>query len=411
MIYQTTSTCFGCGGSDLQVILSLGETPLADRLLTKEDLATEEPIVPLGLVLCRSCALVQLAQTVDPNEVFGPSYPYYSSFSPALREHFEKSALSLIESHKLGSDDLVVELASNDGVMLKPFAEHGIPVLGIDPSSGPAEVARSRGIPTLIEFFDKALADKLREEHQNGARLILANNVLAHVPDLQGFVAGMEALLADNGTIVVEAPYLLNLLDGLEFDTIYHQHICYYSVTALDHLFRRFNLFINDVKPISIHGGSLRVFVEKRENPNKVVKDYLTAEKQRGIGDPDSYQAFVSKVSALQKEVRECVQNLRAQGKSVAAYGAAAKGTTMLAACGLTSKDLDFVVDLNTHKHGLYMSGARLPIVSTETLKAQSPDYLLILAWNFADEIMRQQAEFHDNGGRFIIPVPEVKIV
>ena len=400
----------------MQVILSLGETPLADRLLTKEDLSTEEPIVPLGLVLCRSCALVQLAQTVDPNEVFGPSYPYYSSFSPALREHFESSARSLIDSHNLGADDLVVELASNDGVMLKPFAERGIPVLGIDPSSGPAEVAQSRGIPTLIEFFDKALADelragKLRQDHPNGARLILANNVLAHVPDLQGFVAGMETLLADNGTIVVEAPYLLNLLDGLEFDTIYHQHICYYSVTALDHLFRRFNLYVNDVQPISIHGGSLRVFVEKSENPSQRVKDYLATEKQRGIGDPDSYNGFVDKVSQLQKDVRECVQELRAQGKTVAAYGAAAKGTTMLAACGLTVEDLDFVVDLNTHKHGLYMGGARLPIVSTDTLKAEKPDYLLILAWNFADEIMRQQTEFHDNGGRFIIPVPEVKIV
>ena len=266
--------CRSCGHTKLELILSLGTTPLADGLLTKDQLSETEYTAPLDLVFCSFCTLVQITVSVPPEILFGRDYPYFSSVSPSLLQHFAKSAKAIISSRKLNEDSLVIELASNDGYMLKNFLEEKIQVLGIDPAKGPVAVAQKSGVRTLHAFFSKELATQLQEEgHQ--ADVILANNVLAHVPDLNGFVSGIGMLLKEDGVAVIEVPYLGDLIDHCEFDTIYHQHLCYFTVTALDRLFRRHSLYLNDIKRLAIHGGSLRLFVEKQEAQTENVQGML----------------------------------------------------------------------------------------------------------------------------------------
>ncbi|HEV7138712.1 MAG TPA: class I SAM-dependent methyltransferase [Steroidobacteraceae bacterium] len=406
----SAGNCRSCGGTQLSVFLSLGEMPLSDGLLAPEDLTRQEPRYPLDVAFCADCALVQILETVPPECLFGADYPYFSSFTDALLEHSAANVEARIEERRLGGDSLVVELASNDGYLLQYYRARGIPVLGIDPAPGPVAAARARGVETLQAFFGRELAMRLAAEGRL-ADVIHANNVLAHVADTNGFVAGMAALLKEDGVAVIEVPYVKELIEHGEFDTIYHEHLCYFSVTALARLFQRHGLALNRVEPLAIHGGSLRLFAGRREREDRSVAEYLEEERHAGVDRLDYYAGFSAKVGHIRSGLAGLLGRLKREGARIAGYGAAAKGTILLNFTGVGGEVLEFVADRNVHKQGRYVPGVRLPIVPPARILESQPDYLLILPWNFKDEIMRQEAEYRRRGGRFIVPVPEPVIV
>jgi SAM-dependent methyltransferase len=320
-MYELNLKCRSCGHAPLEPILSFGSIPLADRLLTKEQLEEPEVTLPIDLAFCPNCALVQLLHTVSPRILYGKDYIYFSSVSETILQHSRENAYELIRSRKLDSNSLVVEIASNDGYMLRNFLENNIPVLGIDPAEGPAQAAQKAGIPTLCTFFGNDLAKKLRDEGRS-ADLVIANNVLNIVSDLNAFVQGIGLLLKDFSVVVIEVPYVVDLIDKCVFDTIYHQNLCYFSITALDRLFRRNSLFLNDIKHIPVFGGSLRLFVGRHEATSENVRLLLKEEAERGIDQIDYYRGFADRIVEIKRSLLDLLCNLKHEGKKIALYGA-----------------------------------------------------------------------------------------
>ena len=409
---STTANCRSCGSADLKLVLSLGRTPLANRLLTDALLGEKEPIFPLELFFCPKCSLVQITESVPPEVLFS-DYLYFSSFSDALLTHARGLVADVRERKPLGQANLVVEVASNDGYLLQYYRDGGVPVLGIEPAQNIAKVAVEKGIPTRAEFFGDALASRLRSEGV-AADVIHANNVIAHVPDINGFVEGFRILLADDGIAVVETPYVKDMIDHREFDTIYHEHLFYYSLTAFQRLFNRHGLRIQDVHRVAIHGGTLRIFAVHEASSRKTtaaVTALLREEQAWGVDRLDGYAQFGERVANLRLELTSMLRKLKADGHSIAAYGAAAKGSTLLNYFGIGHDLIDFVVDRSTYKQGKYMPGVHIPILPPEALLERTPDYVLLLTWNFATEIIRQQDAYRQQGGKFIVPIPELKVV
>lgn len=405
-------TCRACGSPDCERVLSLGRTPLANALLTDATLDAPEDTFPLDVVFCRACTLVQISETVPPEKMFR-EYAYFSSFSETMLRHARDIATRLVAERGLTAKSLVAEVASNDGYLLQYYHQAGIPVLGVEPAENIAAVARERGVRTIAEFFGERLAGTLAAGGTR-ADVIHANNVLAHIPDLPGVARAFATLLALEGVAVIEVPYLKDLIDHCEFDTVYHEHLSYFSLTALHRLFAAHGLRVVDVERIPIHGGSLRVFAARADSTAAVraaVGALLDEERAWGVERPEFYRGFAARVENVRRTLVDLVATLKSQGKKLAAYGAAAKGSTLLNYAGIGREAIDFVADRSTYKQGRYMPGVRLPIVAPSRLLESMPDYVLLLTWNFADEILAQQAEYRHRGGRFIIPIPDVRIV
>ncbi|MBK1659717.1 class I SAM-dependent methyltransferase [Paracraurococcus ruber] len=397
------TACRCCGGGDMVSVFDMGQMPPSDALSPSAEEA--DPAYPLEVIMCRSCGLAQLRHTVAPEVLFSAAYKYFSSYTQTVVDNAKDAVATAIERVKPAPGALAVELASNDGYLLKHAKAAGLTVLGIDPAPAPVAAAREAGIETIQAFFSEDLARQLKSEGRQ-AMLVFGNNVLAHVADTAGFVRGIREILHPDGTASIEVPYLRDLIEHVEFDTIYHEHLCYFSVTALSELFRRQGLSLNDVQRIPIHGGSLRLFVQHQPDPSTRLMRLIEEEKELGLDRPESFRAFAAKVEGVGQALRELLDGLRREGKRIAAYGAAAKGTILLNFFRIGPQELMWVADKNPHKHDLYMPGIKLPIVGVERIEADRPDCLLILPWNHQAEIMRQQAGFAARGGRFVIPIP-----
>jgi SAM-dependent methyltransferase len=408
---QSIGKCLGCESELPGAFLDLGEMPLANSYLEPKDQDREETRYRLAVAYCPKCHLVQLTHRVGPEDLFS-NYLYFSSFSDAFLKHAEDMAESLTSRFALDESSLVLEIGSNDGYLLQFFKQRGIPVLGIEPARNIVKVANQRGIPTLDTFFGSSSVNRiLREKGQ--ADIAIGNNVLAHVPLINDFLLSVNNCLKTTGSAVFEFPYLKDLLDHAEFDTIYHEHVFYYSLTAIKILAERAGLKLYDVSKQDIHGGSLRIFLQKegRHEVSRSVRRTLLEEEQYGITGEELYSNFGDKVERLKSRLVGLLQELMQAGKTIAAYGAAAKGNTLLNYMGIDNKVIDFAVDRSPHKQGLLLPGTRIPILHQDELLKRMPDYTLVLAWNFAEEIMGQQAEYRRRGGQFIIPIPEVRVV
>lgn len=403
------SACRSCGKAVVPV-LDLGETPLANSLSTGPGCGFERTSIPLRLMLCPGCTLLQLAEIVSPAEIFNERYPYFSSVSAEFVSRARDHVIDLDQRCGLGSDSLVVEIASNDGYLLQHFVERGIPVLGIDPSTRQARAAAAKGIETIPDFFSPTLAERLSAEGRK-ADVLIANNVLAHVPDINGFVAGVARLLKPGGLAVFEVPYAVEMLERCAFDTVYHEHVFYFTVTALQLLFERHGLVIEHVETLDVHGGSIRVTVNDSTSGSPAADRLLAREREQELGSPRAYEGFAGAVARVRRELPALLGTLQRDGARIAAYGAAAKGVTLLSTCGIDADLIDFVVDLSVHKQGLYMPGTGLPVYGTDQLKTRNPHYLLLLAWNFEKEIRAQQADYLARGNRFVVPVPIPRVV
>lgn len=404
-----TFSCRSCAGTCFSPVIDLGETPLANALLGADRLDKPEPRYPLNTMMCEDCSLVQITETVPPDVLFA-DYVYFSSFSDTAVTSAKALAERLARERGLSALSLVMEAASNDGYLLQHYQALGIPVLGIEPAANIAAEANKRGIPTRCAFFGREEAGRLATDGQ--CDVFHANNVLAHVADLNGFVAGIKTILKPGGIASIEFPYLRDLIEKVEFDTIYHEHLCYFSATAVGRLLARHGLVLADIERIPIHGGSLRIFAAHAGTlQSDAVKDLLAQEAALGMTKPAYYADFAARVSALREDLLALLRKLKAEGRTLAAYGASAKGATLLNYFGIDGRLLDFVADRSTVKQGKYTPGSHLPIVAPDQLAVRKPDYVLLLTWNFADEILAQQQAYRDAGGRFILPVPQVKVV
>jgi SAM-dependent methyltransferase len=404
--------CRACGGMLSVTMADLGQQPPSNAFLPTVAAAANEKLYPLRAKVCDTCRLVQLDYDVDPRELFG-NYVYFSSYSDDWLSHAQDYCRMAQRRFALGPESLVLELASNDGYLLKNFLEMGIPVLGIDPSETVARAALEIGVPTLVEFFGEAQARELAGQHRF-ADLVIGNNVLAHVPAINDFVAGIAIILKAEGSVTIEFPHLLKLLEHVEFDTIYHEHYSYISLYAIEQVFGRYGLRIYDVDELPTHGGSLRIYashvVREGLTDSAALKRVRAEEALAGVADSHTYWQFAERVEACRTSVREFLRGAKAAGKTVAGYGAAAKGNTLMNFCGLSAADVAFVADRNPHKQDKFLPGSVIPVVSPEELMRRQPDYVLILPWNLQTEIMRQLEGVRAWGGKFVTPVPQIKI-
>ncbi|MBI2820850.1 MAG: class I SAM-dependent methyltransferase [Acidobacteria bacterium] len=393
--------------------LSLGSTPLANRFVTPRQLRHPEPAYPLDVCFCEMCGLVQLADVVPP-EILFTDYIYVSGTSETMRKHFSLLARTVARTCRLSTNSLVVDIGSNDGTLLAQFAPYKVRTLGFEPAANIARIARDNGIDTVNGFFSPALAEEIAED-RGRAQVILATNVFAHVDRIDLFLRAVRALLAEDGFFVVEVPYLADLLRKKEFDTIYHEHLSYFSLRPLMTLFAGCGMHVAEVDRVPVHGGSLRVFV--RNSPQTAgpvsasVRRLLRGEKMLKLDRLSPYRSFAQSVESLAGKLVRLLDRLKGRGKRIAGYGAPAKSTTLLNYCRIGADLIDYIVDKSSHKQGLYTPGTHIPVLPVETLMTDPPDYLLILAWNFQDEIMKQQRRYKEEGGRFILPIPEPKLV
>jgi SAM-dependent methyltransferase len=404
--------CRACGGRLTVTMADLGLQPASNAFIASLDEAGEEKRYPLRAKVCESCKLVQVDYDVAPQELFG-NYVYFSSYSDDWLAHAKEYCAMAQRRFGLGAQSLVVELASNDGYLLKNFIDMGVPVLGIDPSDTVAAAAEKIGVPTLVEFFGQKLAEKLAGDGRQ-ADLIIANNVLAHVPLLNDFVAGIARLLKPDGTVTIEFPHLLELIEHVEFDTIYHEHYSYISLHAIEQVFSRHGLRIYDVERLPTHGGSLRIFASHANRANvedsALLRTLRAEESAAGLADLATYLRFAERVESCRRSLLEFLGQAKREGKVVAAYGAAAKGNTLLNFCGVTPADISLVADRNPHKQSKFLPGTHIPVVSPQALLQSKPDYVLILPWNLQEEIRQQLREIKDWGGRFVTPIPAVRV-
>jgi SAM-dependent methyltransferase len=406
------TACRSCHFASLDIVLSLGEQPLANALRTADELDEPEKRYPLDLGVCRACGLAQLTESVPPEALFR-QYPYFSSVSDAFVEHARDLVARVVVDRRLDGSSLAMEAGSNDGYLLRHYVAAGVPVLGIDPARNIAAVAQDDGVPTIAEFFGRDVAAQLVSGGRR-ADVIHANNVIAHVPDLHDFVAGLAMILKPDGVAIIETPYVRDLVDRVEFDTIYHEHVFYYSLSSLVRVLAGHGLRITDVERLAVHGGSLRVFATPAAaavRPSAAVADLVDEEQALGLDGSGFYSGLASQVEDVRRALTTMLGVARAEGRRVAAYGAAAKGAVLLNAFGIGPETIEFVADRSPHKQGLWMPGVRIPIRPAEDLLTLGVDSCLLLAWNFAEEIMRQQSDFTKAGGRFIIPLPEPVVI
>ena len=400
--------CLNCAQVERSLILDLGKTPLANANLTDETLKAQEASFPLELLYCERCGLVQLSEIVPPEILFA-DYLYMSGASSTMVAHFHSLARAHKKRFSLGAEDLVMEIASNDGTLLQGFAQTGVRTLGIEPAENLVAIAKEKGIESVPRFFGRECAQELRRE-RGPAALICGNNVLAHVPDLGGVLEGCRIVTEPEGVVSIEVPYLVHLIEGLEYDTIYHEHLSYFSVRALADAFARAGLAIFDIEELPVHGGSLRVLARAGSEHAEIVERFRQSERERGLEDIATYQRFAQAVAQNREELRGILQKLKKDGQRVAAYGAPAKGNTLLNYCGIGTDLVEYTVDRNPLKVGTYTPGMHLPVRQTDHLLADRPDVTLILPWNIAPEIIDQQRGYVQKGGRFLIPIPKPHI-
>lgn len=406
------STCRVCGGTDLSTFLDLGTQPPANSLLRDDELKRPEPQFPLALMRCAGCELIQLTHTVDPNVLF-KDYKYFSSVSDTMARHFAALAAHVADRF-VPPDGLVVELGSNDGILLRSLLGRKVRILGVDPAETVAEAARQRGVPTIADYFTEAVARQIVAGHGQ-ASAIHANNVFAHIDDLDQVMRGVSSLLSDQGAFVIEAPYVVDFLEHLEFDTVYHEHVSYFGVRPLSALFERHGFEVFEVQRQPVHGGTIRVFARKKRDGappvHASVAECLALERSAGTADPARLGDFARRVAALRSELCALVGQLRREGKRVAGYTAPAKATVLLNYCGFNSQDIAYLADATPAKQGLYVPGVRIPIRTPEHFRQDRPDYALLSAWNHKSEILAKETAYRAAGGRFVIPIPKLEVV
>jgi hypothetical protein len=405
--------CRFCDTPLKHTFVDLGVGPLVDAYVPPDDLRRMDPFLPMHAYVCHHCWLVQLPQAATPEELFG-DYPYFSSVSPAWIEHARRYAEMACQRFSLDGHSRVIELASNDGYLLQHFKAQGVPILGIEPARNVAAAAMAAGIPTVNAFFGVDTARRVLAEH-GPATLMAGNNVMAHVPDRNDFIGGMKILLAEGGVLTMEFPHLLRTMQGNQFDQVFHEHFSYLSLVAVQRMFAHHGLAVFDVEEVPTHGGSIRVYARHAEDKARTVlpsvADLLARERAYGLEDLACYAAFSDRVKETKWKLLEFLIRERRAGKRIVAYGAPGKGATLLNYCGVRGDLVDYIVDRSPHKQGLYMPGVRLPIFHPDKVAEDKPDYLLLLAWNWADEIMVQMAHVREWGGRFVVPIPEVRVV
>jgi SAM-dependent methyltransferase len=388
-------------------------TPISNAFLKADELNRMEPFYPLHAYVCGTCFLVQLEEFESPQKIFGDNYAYFSSYSDSWLDHARRYTEQMIGRFGFGPKSQVIEIASNDGYLLQYFKQKGVPVLGIEPAKNVAEAAVAKGIPTLTRFFGVKTARELVAQGTR-ADLLLGNNVLAHVPDLNDFVAGIKVILKPDGVITMEFPHLQHLIEENQFDTIYHEHFSYFSFLAAQRVFERHGLQIFDVEEIPTHGGSLRIYgrhAGQGSEPGERVKELVARERRLKFEDLETYRAFSSRVQETKRQLLEFLISVKRAGKKVVGYGAPAKGNTLLNYCGIRSDFLEFTVDRSPHKQNTFLPGTHIPVHAPERIDEVKPDYVLILPWNIKDEIVKQMAHIRSWGGKFVVPIPKVKVL